>query len=870
MSTDPSTPTRWRRILAGSYESRVLPFLWLRGEPTEQLTEYLEAIAASDIREVCLESRPHPDFCGAQWWDDLNHIIDVCKRLGLKIWILDDAHFPTGFANGALKDADPTLRKTVLTHRTIDLVGPTPSASISLAEFIDQTARFHSVAFLRDGKPVDLPYRIEADAAGTPVRIRLDAPTGLTQAHLLFTSHATSYNEDYINMVDKTSCDQLIKAVYEPHFEHVGAEFGSTILGFFSDEPGFANEKGGLCEDGTTSDALIGKAAMPLPWSDELERRLHDALGVEGMRALPLLWNRSERGAWVRHRYMDIATQLYRSCFTENLGTWCRAHGVSYIGHVIEDKGSHARLGAGAGHYFRAVAGQDMAGVDVVINQLVPGIDRGTHSYGRGMWNMEFFTYALAKLGSSAAHLDPLKQGRCVAEVFGAFGWHEGLREMKWIADHFLVRGVNRFVPHAFSLAPFPDFDCPPHLYAHGQNPQYRHLGTLMSYMNRMGTLLSDGHASTPVAVLYEAEALWAGAAEPMERICAELTRAQIDFDIVPCELLAQACFGTDAVDDSTFTIEGQAFRCLVLPGSRFTGRTVCDFLANAQAHNVPTFVAGAVPELLYDVIDETGKAASAPCDRTGIVHTNPRACAELLAGHGMATVRTSSPEPWLRALRYTAADETYLMLFNEHPKKAISTQVTLGDGSALMGTRLDMLTGNSVAFTGTLELAPYESCVIVLSSPDAHTEAPIQAHVDTHESTLNGPWQLSFASAAAYPVFDDERQIETLVDLTDEVLPNTAGTYAYRIDITCPDAATVSIDLGEVYETAEVFLDGVSCGVRIAPPYRFELGACSAGVHELRIEVVNTLDHAVPDFCSLTEPTEPTGVLGPVRLLFS
>ena len=31
---------------------------------------------------------------------------------------------------------------------------------------------------------------------------------------------------------------------------------------------------------------------------------------------------------------------------------------------------------------------------------------------------------------------------------------------MKWIADHMLVRGINWFTPHAFSMAPFPDWDC--------------------------------------------------------------------------------------------------------------------------------------------------------------------------------------------------------------------------------------------------------------------------------------------------------------------------------------------------------------------------------------------------------------------------
>lgn len=226
----------------------------------------------------------------------------------------------------------------------------------------------------------------------------------------MFTSGKTSYNEDYINMVDRASVAQLIDAVYEPHFEHLGDEFGKTILGFFSDEPGFANEKGTTGPDGI-SDTLIGKATAPLPWSAELERRLRAALGERYLAELPHLWDREPAGAHVRHVYMDIASTLYKECFCDQLGDWCRARGVQYIGHVIEDKDCHARLGVGAGHYFRAVGGQDMAGVDIVIDQLVPGMDRGLHSYGRGVWDLEFYNYVLPKLGSSAAHLDPKSRG---------------------------------------------------------------------------------------------------------------------------------------------------------------------------------------------------------------------------------------------------------------------------------------------------------------------------------------------------------------------------------------------------------------------------------------------------------------------------
>lgn len=57
---------------------------------------------------------------------------------------------------------------------------------------------------------------------------------------------------------------------------------------------------------------------------------------------------------------------------------------------------------------------------------------------------------------------------------------------MKWIADHLLVRGINYLVPHAFDPKKFPDFDCPPHFYAHGHNPQFRYFKVFSDYVNRI------------------------------------------------------------------------------------------------------------------------------------------------------------------------------------------------------------------------------------------------------------------------------------------------------------------------------------------------------------------------------------------------
>ncbi len=845
------------------YDNHVLPFLWMKGEDHETIAEYLAAIAGADIREVCLESRPHPDFCGEGWWSDLGFIIEKCKELGLKLWILDDAHFPTGYANGAVKDAAPALRKTVLTHRVIDVVGPTPQVSIALGNMFDATEEFYGVVFMQGSAPVDVEYRVLAGDDGRPAALAFDAPAGHTQACVLLTSKKTSYNPDYINMVDKASCDQLIKAVYEPHYQRFGDEFGHTILGFFSDEPGFANEKGITFEDGT-SDCLIGKKSMPLPWSAELERRLRERWGEAFLANLCALWGRATDGADARVGYMEEATRLYEECFCGNLGDWCRAHGVSYIGHVIEDKDGHARLGAGAGHYFRAVGGQDMAGVDIVINQVVPGIDSGTHDYGRGSWDMEFYAYALAKLGASAAHLDPKKQGRCMAEVFGAFGWHEGLRQMKWICDHFLVRGVNWFVPHAFSMAPFPDPDCPPHFYAHGKNPQFKHFHVLMSYLNRMGTVLSGGRMSTPVAVLYHADAEWAGAAQPIQHVAAELGRAQIDYDFVPAEAFSadgdQGRYqvridGEQGAGGPSFEVNGQQFRCLVVPGREFISADTLRFIARAQQAGVPVYFVDSYPDKVYG-----GDPAAA--DDMSVQVISLSALAEELASRGFQTVACSDNQPWLRACRYEKDGQAYVFLVNEHPKQAIRTKVYLPCAGALTGAAYDVVNeGAARPFAGELELAPYESALVVVGEEPEGAAAPITAN-EPQVIAIDGPWSVTAPD-------DSSVALDTLCDLTSTHFPGQAGEFVYRTELKlASDVASATLDLGDVYEVAEATVDGRALGVRVCPPYRFDAGALAAGTHKLEVTVTNTLDHAVRDMFALTEPSDPSGLIGPVALI--
>ena len=444
----------------------------MRGEAEEILREEIGKIAECGIKAVCVEARPHDDFCGDGWWHDMDIVIDEAKKRDMKIWILDDKHFPTGYANGLIEKISGKL---YINCTTADVFGSSHKLTLNISRMLKPTIGYWEI-----GKPVNEEERknnrmlaivavrfYEGDVFTEEVIDLTDTfdgtfatfelPEGQWRVYVIYKTRTDGGDESYINMIDKESAHTQIEGVYEAHYAHYADEFGKTIAGFFSDEPQFGNTS----EMGF--DMNVGRRKMPLPWSDELQEMMEEKYGNAFLSYLPYLFaetKEKQMGVQIRYDYMDMVSKLYQKNFSDMIGAWCREHGVEYIGHVVEDNGIHSRLGMGAAHYFRAMSGQDMAGIDCIGGQIVYGAPVETR---RGMVDAdgEFYHYALGKMGASCGHLDPKKKGRTMCELFGAYGWSFGVRDMKYLLDHLLAKGVNYLVPHAFSMADYPDIDCP-------------------------------------------------------------------------------------------------------------------------------------------------------------------------------------------------------------------------------------------------------------------------------------------------------------------------------------------------------------------------------------------------------------------------
>ena len=840
---------------------RILPFLWVHGESEAVYREMVKAIYDANIRAFCVEARPHEGFCQEPWWRDMAILLDEAEQRGMRVWILDDKHFPTGYAAGAAEKAPVALRRQGLLHKRFAVKGGKlhlnaakqahppriPENKMYLLtdvynknrtpqnRFDDDTLL--SVAAIRLDKPAE-----PIDLTGKLVNGVLDwaAPEGKWEVQLCYLSRNIGTHRSYINMMDRESCRLQIDAVYEPHYQHFADKFGTVIAGFFSDEPELGNNSMYKMDNplGTEQD---------LPWSRELASALEEKLGAGYAGLLPLLWSNDcdpFLTAKVRYAFMDSVSRLVEEDFSHQIGQWCRSHGVAYIGHVVEDNNQHARTGTSLGHYFRGLKWQTMAGIDDIGGQVEPGMeDRQKKNVFGYMEDGEFYHYALGKLGSSMGALNPNMKGRTMCEIFGNYGWQEGVRLEKYLLDHFMVRGVNHFVPHAFTAKACPDKDCPPHFYAHGHNPQYRHFGALMQYAERVTGMLSGGHAVCPVAILYHAEAEWCGKAMLMQKPGRVLLDNQIDFHYVPADVFAERDFYKTELTDK-LTVNGLSHAVLVIPYAQFITRETAEAVVELAGRGGRVLFLEAYPDGLC-----TGEALPEDVKQNTKVVQLSELLGELCA---YKTLTLAPANDRIRAMHYVG-DPEFFYLVNEGKKPWRGTITLPDDGEYHV---YDAWHDRCLAWHGeALTIAPSHSLFLVKGAAEPVYTPP----VFTERRVLEGFAQ-SVCKAADYPKFGPAKQIETPESyaLTDKKF---SGLIRYETRFT---GHAQMLEITDAYEGVEVFVNGQSAGIQVAPPFRYDLrGLTRDGENSLVIEVATTLERERGN----TKNAAPTGITGEVAL---
>lgn len=523
-----------------------------------------------------------------------------------------------------------------------------------------------------------------------------------------------------------------------------------------------------------------------------------------------------------------------------------------YIGHIIEDMNAHARLGCSAGHFFRALEGQDMSGIDIVLHQVMPGMGeyQTAAAISGGMTDPEFFHYMLAQLAASQARQVPHMKNRAMCEVFGAFGWAEGTPFMNWLMDFLLVRGVNYFVPHAFTDF-FPDPDCPPHFGGDGNDPQLPGFTKLMGYTNRAAHLLYGAEMEAAGAIFYHAEAEWMESdgcmmSQKPAKACYD---RQISYDIVSLDFLEQA-----QAQNGVFGANGRRYRFLVVPSCHALPERFWKNMKRLQAAGVEVFF--------------VEPAASAVSGREVALET----LAQRLLDAGL-THDYRVKNPLLRIARFDRNDAAMFFLHNESPCRVEEALQFPVSGKYLELDLLNEVYQKDETSDGQVKLVlePGESRVLLWGGVEEKEWEQFPVHKNWKPvQELENCWDIAWMEQGRSDEFQTLYRQAKLFNVTGrDGSPEFSGQIRYRTTFVWEKDEAAMLDLGEVGEIARVILNGKDLGWRINAPYRWDISeALQQGENELEIVAANTLANRLQDELSRFMPIPASGLLGPVRIM--
>lgn len=162
--------------------------------------------------------------------------------------------------------------------------------------------------------------------------------------------------------------------------------------------------------------------------------------------------------------------------------------------------------------------------------------------------------------------------------------------------------------------------------------------------------------------------------------------------------------------------------------------------------------------------------------------------------------------------------------------------------------------------------------------------------------SSINGPWKVEFPPNWGAPPSVELKQLISWTDAQDAGVKYFSGTATYHNSFDAPVGGgnkKIVLDLGDVRDVAEVFINGKSAGILWTKPYRADISSfVLPGRNDLKIEIVNLwvnrltgdmLADPKDRYCKTNqsymkaevwpggdEPfrLQPAGLLGPVTLI--
>ena len=459
---------RFERLLReGGGALGLVPFYFWNGDmQDEEIRRQLTAFKEQGVSGVVLHSRMGSKlrYLSNKWFDKIRFAVDVCSSLGLKVWLYDEDNWPSGSAGGIVSGLRSDYWTQHLYALETDDPFSIPDEALAVFERSGGDFRMTEPApeLKRKARPGDRSVRY------VYFNVVYGAYTDVAEASKM-----------YVDLLNPRVVDAFLHMTHERYQRHVGFAFGDTIEAIFTDEPNYRSDDFHL-------------RTPKIAWTTDLTESFRLRFGYDLIPVLPSLFYHWGDCMLHRYNYHLWIAERFTESYTRKVHNWCRRNGIKLAGHfLLEEHLNYAALATGnpMWHYRHT----DLPGIDML----------GSRPTGRNHPDLAL----AARMARSVA----LQFGKeyTVSECMGAAGWDMSYDNLRRIADWHMALGIGRLVPSAFyyTLAGVAKRDHPPS-YAM-QQPSWPVYHQFAGYVNRLSSVIAQGHEPEGLLVLSPIESVW-------------------------------------------------------------------------------------------------------------------------------------------------------------------------------------------------------------------------------------------------------------------------------------------------------------------------------------------------------------------------
>ena len=413
----------------------------------------------------------------------------------------------------------------------------------------------------------------------------------------------------------------------------------------------------------------------------------------------------------------------------------------------------------------------------------------------------------------------------------GAYSWYPG--NLKEVADVAMMSGLNRFFIHESPHQPSDDFRPGLGLLIFGQwfsrhETWAEYAKYWMDYLARSSYYLQAGRNVADVLWYYGEDT----------NIASAYAQALPD---VPDSYAYDFC----SPHALLHCISAQDYKVIAL--GEHTQNMSIEILR--KLHKLVTegvFLIGKEPQQMAGQGDDATEFERLKSD---IWHTDRHnvwtgSVAEGLQHSGVAPDFQSSV-PCIRFVHRVDGERNIYWVRNFSGKE-VDTDILLRDAKGTL-TVMNPVTGKPVYGAlkdGRLHLGA-DDALFVVADPHAAPVAEPTPLKPAGEIALSDPWMVSFEGQDAPEGIREWQTLSSLTESDEEAVKYFSGTVTYKNTFTLPKKnlpAGLSIDLGEVGQMADVFVNGEHVDFLWKAPYKVNFeGKLKPGKNTIEVKVVNT-----------------------------